>query len=39
MYEFKLDSGLIITEDFEGEDNFGGKKIRYVILKKWLLGL
>ena len=39
MYEFKLDSGLIITEDFEGEDNFCGKKIRYVILKKWLLGL
>jgi len=39
MDEFKLDSGLIITEDFEGEDDFGGKKIRYVILRKWLLGL
>ncbi|MEK9151393.1 MAG: ATP-binding protein [Patescibacteria group bacterium] len=39
MAEFSLDRGLIITEDFEGEDDFDGKKIRYVALRKWLLGL
>lgn len=39
MHEFKLDAGLIITEDFEGEENFNEKKIRYVTLRKWLLGL
>jgi len=38
MEEFKLDRGLVITEDYEGEENFDGKKIRYVPLRKWLLG-
>ena len=39
MTEFKLKSGLIITEDFEGEENYDGKKIHYVSLSRWLLGL
>lgn len=39
MEEFKLKQGLIITEDFEGEEEFGGKKICYITLRKWLLGL
>ncbi len=39
MAEFKLKSGLIITEDFEGEENYDGKKVRYVSLKRWLLKL
>lgn len=39
MNEFKLQKGLIITEDFEGEEDFGGKKIQYVALRRWLLGL
>lgn len=39
MNEFKLQKGLIITEDFEGHEDFGGKKIQYVALRRWLLGL
>lgn len=39
MDEFKLKKGLIITEDFDGEEDFGGKKIQYVTLRRWLLGL
>lgn len=39
MDEFKLDTGLIITEDFEGEEEYRGKKIHYVALRKWLLGV
>lgn len=39
MNEFNLKNGLIITEDFEGEENFGERKIRYVYLRRWLLGL
>lgn len=39
MDEFKLDKGLIITEDFEGEEEYAGKKIQYVSLRRWLLGL
>lgn len=39
MDEFKLKNGLIITEDYEGKEEFDGKKIRYVALRKWLLGL
>ncbi|MBU4338845.1 ATP-binding protein [Patescibacteria group bacterium] len=39
MKEFKLNSGLIITEDYEGEESFSGKTIRYISLRKWLLGL
>lgn len=39
MNEFKLEKGLIITEDYEGEEDFEGKKIQYMMLRKWLLGL
>ena len=37
MNEFKLKKGLIITEDYEGEEDYGEKKIQYVTLRKWLL--
>jgi uncharacterized protein len=39
MDEFKLKKGLIITEDYEGEEKVDGKKIEYVTLRRWLLGL
>lgn len=39
MDEFKLKKGLIITEDYEGEEKADGKKIEYVTLRRWLLGL
>jgi len=39
MDEFKLRKGLIITEDYEGEEKVDGKKIEYVTLRRWLLGL
>lgn len=39
MDEFKLKKGLIITEEHEGEEEIGAKKIQYVPLYKWLLGL
>jgi len=39
MDEFKLKKGLIITEDFEGEEDYDGKKIQYTTLRRWLLGL
>ncbi|MDO8529516.1 MAG: DUF4143 domain-containing protein, partial [bacterium] len=40
MAEFKLDKGLIITEDYENEEKLaGGKKIQYVTLRKWLLNI
>ena len=39
MGEFKLKKGLIITEDYEGEEKVDGKTIEYVTLRKWLLGL
>lgn len=38
LEEFNLENGLVITEDFEGEEIIGDKKIRYVSLYKWLLG-
>lgn len=37
MDEFKLNEGLIITNDFEGEEVVEGKKIIYTPLWKWLL--
>jgi len=37
MDEFKLNNGLIITGDLEGEEIRGGKKIVYKPLWKWLL--
>lgn len=39
MDEFKLKKGIIITEDFEGEEDYDGRKIQYVSLRRWLLGL
>lgn len=39
MDEFRLKKGLVITEDFEGEEDYGGKKIQYITLRRWLLGL
>ncbi len=37
MDEFKLNEGLIITNDFEGEEVVEGKRIIYTPLWKWLL--
>lgn len=37
MKEFKLTEGLIITDDFEGEEEMKGFKIEYVPMWKWLL--
>ncbi len=39
MEEFGLETGLVITQSFEAEENFNGKKIKYATLSKWLLGL
>lgn len=39
MKDFRLKSWLVITEDFEGEEKTGGKKIVYAPLWKWLLGV
>ncbi|MEA3343354.1 MAG: ATP-binding protein [archaeon] len=38
MSEFGLDRGLIISEDYEGTETIGKKKIVYVALWKWMLG-
>ncbi|MEM4258319.1 MAG: ATP-binding protein [Candidatus Thermoplasmatota archaeon] len=37
MDEFSLEEGLILTDDFDGEEQINGKKIRYKPLWKWLL--
>ncbi|MBC2698877.1 MAG: ATP-binding protein [ANME-2 cluster archaeon] len=37
MKEFKLTEGLIITDDFESEEEIKGFKIKYVPMWKWLL--
>ncbi|MCK5176938.1 MAG: ATP-binding protein, partial [Candidatus Aenigmarchaeota archaeon] len=37
LNEFKLKSGLIITDDFEDEQTIDGKTIRFVPLWKWLI--
>ncbi|NOR48898.1 MAG: AAA family ATPase [Methanosarcinaceae archaeon] len=37
MKEFKLTKGLIITDDFEGEEEMKGFRIEYVPMWKWLL--
>jgi predicted AAA+ superfamily ATPase len=37
MEELKLGKGLVITEDYEGEEKVKGKKIRFIPLWKWLL--
>lgn len=37
LNEFNLESGLIITEDFEGEEIIGDKRITYMPLWLWLM--
>ena len=37
LEELKLSEGLIITEEYEGEENIKDKKIKYLPLCKWLL--
>ena len=37
LEELKLSEGLIITEEYEGEENIKDKKIKYIPLFKWLL--
>lgn len=37
MENLKVENGLIITEDYEGEKTFENKKIRFIALRKWLL--
>jgi predicted AAA+ superfamily ATPase len=37
MKKFRKKQGLIITEDFEGEEKIKGKKIKFLPLWKWLL--
>ena len=37
MKEFGLNSGLIITEDFEDRQTIDGKSIRFIPLWKWLI--
>lgn len=39
MNIFKLDKGVVITQDSEGEEIFKKKKIRFIPLWKWLLDL
>ena len=39
MEEYKLNEGTIITQDYEGEENIGGKKILYKSAVKWFLGI
>ncbi|CAG0999274.1 hypothetical protein METP2_03140 [Methanosarcinales archaeon] len=39
LNEFNLECGLIITEDYEGEEIIGTKKISYMPLWLWLLRL
>jgi hypothetical protein len=37
LNEFKLNTGLIITEDYEHEEKINNKTIKYLPLWKWLL--
>jgi len=37
MEEFKINKGLVITEDYEGKDIIGEMEIEYIPLWKWLL--
>lgn len=39
LNEFDLESGLIITEDYEAEEIMGTKKIRYIPMWLWLLSI
>ncbi len=37
IQEFKIEQGVIITENFEEEEKIDGKTIKYIPLWKWLL--
>jgi len=37
LEELKLSEGVIITGEYEGEENIKDKKIKYLPLFKWLL--
>lgn len=37
LKKFKLNEGLVITEDYEGEEVNNGLKIKFMSLWKWLL--
>ncbi|MBI4980327.1 ATP-binding protein [Candidatus Woesearchaeota archaeon] len=37
MEEFKLEEGMVITENYEAEEEVKGKKIKFIPLWKWLL--
>jgi predicted AAA+ superfamily ATPase len=37
MEGFKLREGLVLTEDFEGEEMINGRRVRFVPLWKWLI--
>ncbi len=39
MKQFKLSNGLVITENYEGEEKINGKKISYAPLWRWLLNI
>lgn len=37
LEEFKLKEGLVITDDYEGEESIKNKRIKFIPLWKWLL--
>jgi len=37
MENLGINEGLVITEDYKGEEMVGNKKIKFVTLRKWLL--
>ncbi len=37
MKEFKLDEGIVITEDEEATEKYDGKSVKFMPLWKWLL--
>lgn len=39
LTQFDLNDGLVITDDYEGEEMVDAKKIQYMPLRKWLLGV
>ena len=37
LREFHLKEGLIITEDYDGEETHDGFRLKYITLYRWLL--
>jgi hypothetical protein len=37
MERFKVERGLVVTEDYEGDEKVNGKLIKFVPLWKWVL--